>query len=144
MPPARIVVIEDNPADIALLRHALDQEREEYELEVLSDGEAALRFVREHRKGDRHPEPCAILLDLYLPIYDGMAVLKAIREAPALEHIHVMVLTALAAPEQQIEIANLGALYRKKPSGLSEVFELAAEIVALCKGFYPAEQQLQP
>jgi CheY-like chemotaxis protein len=34
----------------------------------------------------RQPEPCVILLDLHLPMYDGMAILRAIREAPALEH----------------------------------------------------------
>jgi len=85
MQPARILVIEDNAYDIVLLRHALDQQGEDYELEILSDGEQALQFVREHRTRAREPEPCVILLDLYLPAYDGMAVLRAIRQAPALE-----------------------------------------------------------
>ena len=56
---------------------------EDYELEILKNGEEALRFVREHRTGIRQPEPCVILLDLHLPMYDGMAILRAIREAPA-------------------------------------------------------------
>ncbi len=38
MQPARILVIEDNEGDIDMLRFALDQQEEEYELEVLSDG----------------------------------------------------------------------------------------------------------
>jgi len=131
--PARILVIEDNAFDIVLLRHALDLQGEDYELEILSDGEAALRFVHEHRVRLRVPEPCVILLDLYLPIYDGLAVLRAIREAPALEHIHVVVLTALASPGQEIEIASMGALYRKKSTFLKDVIQLAAEIIAICK-----------
>jgi CheY-like chemotaxis protein len=131
--PARILVIEDNAFDIVLLRHALDKQGEDYELEVLSDGEAALRFVHEHRTRHRAPEPCVILLDLYLPVYDGMAVLRAIREAPPLEHIHVMVWTTLASPGQQIEIASMGALYRNKSTSLKDVIELAAEIIAICK-----------
>ena len=133
MQPARILVIEDNVSDIDLLRLALDQQEEAYELEVLKDGEEARRFVHEHRTGLRKPEPCLILLDLHLPIYDGMAILRAIREAPALEHIHVIVLSGLASPSQKVEIANLGALYRTKPSGLPELFELACEIIAICK-----------
>jgi CheY-like chemotaxis protein len=111
----------------------LDKQGEDYELEVLSDGEAALRFVHEHRTRHRAPEPCVILLDLYLPVYDGMAVLRAIREAPPLEHIHVMVWTTLASPGQQIEIASMGALYRNKSTFLKDVIELAAEIIAICK-----------
>src|SRR6266404_8213906 len=134
MQPAKILVIEDNEADVLLLRNALDQQGgEDYELEVLMDGEEALRFVREHRTGIREPEPCVILLDLYLPVYDGMAVLRAIRQAPALEHIHVVVLTAHASPHQEIEIASMGALYRKKSLLLKDVIELAAEIIAICK-----------
>jgi len=133
MQPARILVIEDNALDIVLLRHALDQQGEDYELEILSDGEQALQFVREHRTRVREPEPCVILLDLYLPAYDGMAVLRAIRQAPALEHIHVVVLTAQASPSQEIEIASMGALYRKKSILLKDVVELAAEIIAICK-----------
>ena len=133
MQPARILIIEDNALDIVLLRHALDQQGEDYEMEILSDGEAALRFVHEHRTRVREPEPCVILLDLYLPLYDGMAVLRAIREAPALEHVHVVVLTALASPSQEIEIASMGARYRKKSTSLKDVIELAAEIVAICK-----------
>jgi len=64
MQPARILVIEDNPFDIVLLRHALDKQGEAYELEILSNGEDALRFVHEHRTRVREPELCVILLDL--------------------------------------------------------------------------------
>ena len=133
MQPARILVIEDNELDIVLLRHALDKQGEDYELEILSDGEAALRFVHEHRTRLRVPEPCGILLDLYLPFYDGMAVLRAIRESPAMEHIHVVVWTALASSDQEVEITSMGALCRKKSIFLKDVFELAAEIIAICK-----------
>ena len=137
MQPARILVIEDNAGDIGLLRYALDQQQENYELEILKDGAEALRFVREHRTGVREPEPCVILLDLHLPIYDGMAILRAIREAPALEHIRVIVVSSQASPIQIAEIADLGALYRSKPSELNKLVEFAAEIIAICKSPVP-------
>ena len=133
MQPAKILLIEDNEADIELFRFALDQQGEEYELEILSDGEAALQFVSEHRRGLREPTPCAILLDLYLPRYDGLAILRAIREAPPLEHIHIVVLTGFASPTQIIEIAAMGALYRRKSSSMDDLMELAREVLALCK-----------
>jgi CheY-like chemotaxis protein len=135
---ARILVIEDNPSEIALLRYGLDQHGEEYLLEVLQDGEPGLRFVDEHRTKVRAPEPCVILLDLYLPRYDGLTVLQSIRQAPALEHIRVVVLTAMASPEQQRLIAEMRAIYRQKPATLEAMVELARDIIALCKEHVPA------
>ncbi len=144
MQPARILVIDDNEADILLLRNALDQQGEDYELEILIDGEEALRFVRENRTGVREPHPCVILLDLHLPRYDGMAIFRAIREAPALEHVHVLILSGLATPQQEIEISSLGGAFRRKPSSLDDLIELAAEIIAICKNFSLATVPLSP
>jgi CheY-like chemotaxis protein len=129
-----ILVIEDNPAEIVLLRHALDQLDEDYTLQVLVDGEAALRFVEEHRSGAREPNPCVILLDLYLPKHDGLGVLEAIRREPELTNIHVVVLSGNANPRDQEAIRKMGAQYRAKPNSLALYIELAAEIIALCKG----------
>jgi CheY-like chemotaxis protein len=138
MQPARILVIEDNEGDIQLLRFALDQQKEDYELEILRDGEEALRFVHENRTGVREPEPCVILLDLHLPRYDGIAILQAIRETPPLEHIQIVVLSGQADPRQKAEMASHGAFYRRKPSTLSELSELAAEIFVICRKSFPA------
>jgi CheY-like chemotaxis protein len=131
--PPKILVIEDSPAEVALLRLALDHQGEPYDLELLSDGAMALRFVNEHRLGVREPHPCVIVLDLHLPKHDGIEVLKAIRVAPALFHIHVVALSNSASPREQAEVHALGGLYREKPSGLIQCFDLSAEILAICK-----------
>lgn len=135
----RIVIIEDNPADIFLFRRAFEQQGEEFDLEVLRDGEAALEFVREHRAGSRKPDPCVIVLDLHLPKYDGMAVLRAIRLEPTLEHVRVAVVTSLANPAEEAQLQDADVqLYRQKPSQLHEFLELGAEIFALCKSYLSA------
>jgi CheY-like chemotaxis protein len=139
MPLARILVIDDNEADIDLLRDVLDQKEKDYELEILRDGEEALRFVQDHRIGLRELEPCVILLDLHLPRHDGITILRAIRETPALEHVQVVVLSGLASLHQKEQIADLGAVYRKKPSTLTELEELAAEIIVMCKNYSTAK-----
>jgi len=74
-----------------------------------------------------------ILLDLHLPKYDGLQVLKTIVEAPPLRHILVLMMTGIASPAEEGQIVGLGALYRKKPNSLDGYLQLAAEIVALCK-----------
>jgi CheY-like chemotaxis protein len=93
--PARILIVEDNPADVYLLRHALDQRGEEYRLEVLQDGEEAIRFIEHYRISVSEPEPCVIILDLHLPKHDGAAVLYAIRRELVLAHVQVVPLSSI-------------------------------------------------
>jgi CheY-like chemotaxis protein len=133
MSEIRILYIEDNPADIAILRYALDAQGEEYDLEVLKDGEEALRFVREKRAGKQVPKPCVILLDLHLPKYDGLEVLMAIVETPALRHIRVLMTSSQVRPSEADQIVALGAVYRKKPDSVEEYLQFAVEAIALCK-----------
>ena len=128
----KILVVEDNAADIELLRFALDRQGD-YELQILEDGEEALRFIAEHRAGIHAPDPCVILLDVHLPKYDGLEILDALKRAPALLHIQVIVLSSTASPEARAEIQSQGALYRTKPVTLKHYLELGAEIFELCK-----------
>jgi len=75
---------------------------------------------------------------LHLPRYGGIAILHAIRDAPPLEHIKIVVLSGQANPRQEAEMARLGAFYRRKPSTLAEPSELAAEIFVIRKRSSPA------
>jgi CheY-like chemotaxis protein len=131
--PARIVLVEDNPGDVRLMRLALDDCREPYTLEVLSDGEAALRFVREQCRVNDADDPCLVVLDLHLPRLDGQVVLRALRGEPSLNHVRVAVLTTQASPQEEAEVLALGVhLYRRKPSDIDAFVALAGELLALC------------
>ena len=131
--PHRLIAIEDNHADCAILREALNQVGEPYTLQILPDGESALRYVGEHCRSDS-PEPCLIILDLHLPFYDGSTILRAIRETPELSHVSIAVLTTIASPRERDEVLRLGVqLYRTKPMSWLENVELARELIELCK-----------
>jgi CheY-like chemotaxis protein len=131
---AKIVVVEDNSADVFLLRHALDQHQDKYMLEVLRDGEEAIDFVNRQRQAGPHAEPCVIVLDLHLPKHDGAVVLKVIKEEPALALVNVVALTTLASPKDEQEVRDLGVrLYRAKPTLVDEWIKLAGEILAICR-----------
>jgi two-component system response regulator len=130
--PPKILVIEDNPGDLLLLRYGLDHHDKEYVLSVLMDGEEAIRFVESQRNVDS-PEPCVIVLDLHLPRHSGPAVLKQIRRQPALAHVHVVVWTTQGSPAEEREIRELGArLFRTKPPELDGWISLCGEILELC------------
>jgi CheY-like chemotaxis protein len=134
---AKILLVDDNTADVSLLRMALNEQEEEYDLEVLRSGEDALRFIEDRRTDAAEPDPCVILLDLHLPRFDGLAILQAIRQSPELAHIHVVVLSGFASPAERERIATLGAVYVQKPFQLSEFVELGARVMAICKSALP-------
>ena len=130
--PATIVVIEDNLADVFLLREALDQHRREYVLKLLRDGAEAMEFCEECGR-DGEAKPCVMVLDLHLPRYDGTAVLREIRGNPAMAHVRVVVWTTVGSPAEEREIRELGVrLYRAKPLDFEEWIILAGEILDIC------------
>ena len=133
MNAAKILIIEDHNPDLELLRRFLDQQDANHELVVLKDGVTALRFIAEQRASKDPVAPCVIVLDLHLPMHSGLEVLRAIREAPPLSHVALIVLTALASPTEEAEIRKAGAWYRTKPSTLVEYQELVTLILDLCK-----------
>ena len=92
--PSNILLIEDNPGDIELVRTGLEQIRLSDSLTVISDGQAALdRFDQDI------PPPDLILLDINLPKVSGLEVLKRIRATPTTKAIPVVILTSSEAEE---------------------------------------------
>ncbi len=85
----RILVVEDNPDHVDLLREAFGPTLAPDAIEVLDDGEAVIDYL-ERARAER---PAVILLDLNLPRKDGFRVLEEIREHPELRYIPVVVVS---------------------------------------------------
>jgi len=107
---------------------------EAFELEIIADGERALQVIHEEREREKGERPCVVLLDLHLPRHDGLEVLRAIRQEPVMNHIHVVIMTTSISPQQDAELKRLGVGYRLKPKDISEYEALAGDIIAICKG----------
>ena len=133
MSRAKILVIEDSLSDVFLLRRTLTMQNKDFELEILEDGESALHYLRQVRENIHDSHPCVILIDLHLPRHDGLTVLKAIHENPALRQVPVMVTTNLASPHEKAALAGLGVPYRTKPASLSQYTEFVEEIMEMCE-----------
>lgn len=97
--PIDMLLVEDNPDDVDLTIEALEDTKVANRLHVVTDGVAALSFLR--RKGEyaQAPRPAVILLDLNLPKKDGREVLADIKDDPVLRRIPVIVLTTSSAQE---------------------------------------------
>ncbi|OGW79769.1 MAG: response regulator [Omnitrophica bacterium RIFCSPLOWO2_12_FULL_44_17] len=91
--PIVILLVEDSLADIRLMEEILREDKFLYELQVVRDGEEAMRFLRRQEEFCNAPRPDLILLDLNLPKKDGREVLVEIKDDPDLQDIPVVILT---------------------------------------------------
>jgi two-component system, chemotaxis family, response regulator Rcp1 len=89
----KILLVEDNPADVGLVEEAFRENRFKHEIHVAENGVLALEFLRKQGKFSSAPVPDIVLLDLNLPKKDGREVLAEIKEDPSLREIPVIVLT---------------------------------------------------
>jgi two-component system, chemotaxis family, response regulator Rcp1 len=121
----RILLVEDNAADIYLLRLALAKAGLTVELTVIEDGAEALAFVRRQGKYAATPIPDLAVLDLNLPKAGGAAVLEAMRQNPDMSHVPVAIMSSSAGPRDQTKDTELGIRrYITKPPGLEEFMHI--------------------
>jgi len=91
--PVRVLLVEDNPADVELVAEALDGCPVAQALEVIGDGAAALQRLIGPVSRGRPPLPDIVVLDLNLPRLDGFAVLDGIKGNPHTRATPVIMLT---------------------------------------------------
>ena len=128
----RIVLVDDNPADVRLLRLALDNADLDCELIVIDDGAEALAFVRQQGQDARNSPPDLAVLDFNLPKSDGLQILKAMRENRAFTGVPVAVLSSGLSPRDMAKIQEFTlARYITKPSTLEEFLKIGSSLKAL-------------
>ncbi len=91
--PVEILLVEDSPTDALLAQEALEFAKIRNHVNVVTDGEEAMAFLRREGRYARAPVPELILLDLNLPRKDGREVLREIKDDARLRTIPVVVLT---------------------------------------------------
>jgi two-component system, response regulator len=114
-----VLLIEDNPSDVELTKRAFSREHPLSTIVVAEDGQTALDYLfgtGAYADRDSHERPALVLLDLKLPIVDGLDVLRHIRSDAHTCRLPVVVLTS-SKEEQDIAASyDLGAnSYIRKP-----------------------------
>ena len=126
-----ILMIEDNPADVALVREALHEHGVDCNLIVLTDGEKAVQYIERIEKS-REPCPALVLLDLNLPRRHGRDVLGLLRRCKTCAATPVVVLSSSGAKTDIDEAAALGATqYIRKSLDLDEFMTIGATLKLL-------------
>ena len=90
------MLVEDNDADVCLFRKALADAGLNFDLTIIEDGSGALEFAHAEGKYADYPIPDLAVLDLNLPMNDGLQVLRAIRQNERFAKVPIVVTSSAA------------------------------------------------
>lgn len=123
-----ILIVEDDPDDVVLLRRAFDRARFVNPIVVVSDGDAAVAYLAgegEYADRTEYPLPELVLLDLKLPRRSGHEVLEWIRREAGMTGLPVVILTASRENADLARAYELGAnSYLVKPATFKRLQEM--------------------
>ena len=129
-----IVLVEDNPADVLLLRAALASHEVDSCVYVARDGDEAISVLDDVDKTEI-PCPDLIVLDLNLPRRSGFEVLQRVRSSGKCSEKPVVILSSSEALPDREKAARLGAsCYIRKPSTLKDFMSIGAKLKTLLPG----------
>ena len=127
-----ILMVEDDPNDIALLERAFRKARLVNPVHVARNGAEAEDYLTgegDYGEGNEYRTPALVLLDLKLPGRSGHEVLRWIRSRPELSQVPVVVLTASRESSDIERAYALGAnSYLQKPASFEELLDMISTL----------------
>jgi len=122
-----ILLVEDDSVDAMTVKRALKELHVSNPLTHVENGEEALA----HLQDSSQEQPCLILLDLNMPVMNGIEFLHAVKSLPELKRIPVVALTTSDEQEDKVESFELGvAGYMRKPVEYQQFVEIVRAIDA--------------
>jgi CheY-like chemotaxis protein len=127
--PVEILLVEDDPGDVLITREAIEGSKFANNLNVVSNGELALQYLRREAPYEDAPRPGLILLDLNLPRLDGREVLAQVKQDPNLRRIPIVVLTTSSADQDIVRSYDLHAnAYVTKPVDFDQFMSVVRQV----------------
>jgi CheY-like chemotaxis protein len=128
---SQIVLIEDNPADVLLVKMALKENDVACEITIFKTGEEAVRALCPPPGAQKNLlVPDAILLDLNTPKSDGFEVLGILKKTPRLANVPVAIITSSQAASDKARTYRIGAIrYIHKSAQLEDFLNKVGQAV---------------
>ena len=127
-----ILLVEDDPNDVALFRRAVQKTGLKTDIHVAEDGECAISMLQSHHQTgfkERFYLPRLVLLDLKMPRVSGLEVLEWIRNQPSIRRLPVVVFTSSCETMDVAKAYELGAnSYLVKPVSFDQLQEIVVAI----------------
>ena len=128
MKSLKILLVEDSPSDVRLIREALKDTPVPVQITVARDGVEAIEYLRQTEVG-LATRPDLMLLDLNLPRKNGREVLAEVKSSPTLKQIPILVMTSSRSDEDVEQAYALNAnCYITKPGDLNEYVNVVRAI----------------
>ena len=125
----KILLIEDNPGDIRLIKESLKENKFLAELIVISEGEEAMQYLKKEGKFSNVDLPDLILLDLNLPKKDGREILSEIKYDDKLKTTPVIILTSSSEEADILKsYQNYANCFISKPVDLDNFIKIIKSI----------------
>ena len=121
--PYEVLVIDDEPGDVDLVRRALLNGPYDCHVTVANDGVDGLKMIRQDDDAALPPSPLPdlILLDMHMPRMDGCEFLETVKHDPLLAHIPVVMMTTSSAESDVDRAYDLGAAgFLTKPASVAQ------------------------
>jgi CheY-like chemotaxis protein len=138
-----ILLAEDSPADVVLVREALKEHGVACTLHIVSDGEEAIAFIENLDSIPNDLRLDLLLLDMHLPKQDGDVILRRLRSTKSCSGTPVVVMTASDSPYDHETAAKHAVLhYFRKPSTLEQFLQLGGIVKGILSGKQPGSRAL--
>ena len=122
-----ILLVEDDQIDMMMVMRALKEIHVTNPVVHLENGEDALNYLR----NEKSEKPCLILLDLNMPIMNGIEFLQAVKDDEQLRRVPIVVLTTSVEQQDKLNSFNFGvAGYMAKPVNYQQFVEVMRSIDA--------------
>ena len=125
-----VLLAEDDEDDVELIKLAFEQSSAKQRLFVASNGQEALDYLMGLQKKDF---PCLIVLDLNMPVLNGLQTLEAMNEVPHFKNIPKVIFTTSDSDEDKMRCLAKGASdFVVKPSNMRQIVEKVETMLSYC------------
>ena len=128
-----VLLVEDNPADVFLVREAMRVHGLNVTLKIIRDGEEAIRFIE---AAEQNPDTCLelALLDLNLPRKNGLEVAACLRRSAIFARIPIAIFSSSRSPRNTLTLKELDIdHFFNKPSDFDEFMVLGGIVKSLLR-----------
>lgn len=125
-----VVLAEDDDDDKEFIKMAFEKVASQQRLIIAGNGQEALNFLLPLKENDL---PCLIVLDLNMPVLDGLQTLEALKKIPKFQSIPVVILSTSDNHEDKVRCLSKGANeYFVKPSSMTEIVKTVGGMLQYC------------
>ena len=125
----KVLIVEDNPGDVMLMQDALEGDETIDVIDVVKNGEEAIRYLKQQEEFEEKTKPNLVILDINLPRVSGHEVLQFIKNDENTKETPVVMLSSSSSDEDiNASYHHYANCYITKPIGLENFTDVIREI----------------